>query len=297
LTSPPDTAKQFSTKICPLSGLTITECSNWTDIPIGFNYTVTYKRYGSQILFSQSKGNFADMNLDKYFEIREELIPEIFPHYKKFIEIRDFQFLTGAPTHEQRIKQTQKFIETQTQCLAFYGCNASLPLRTAFNIGMAIRKKPYPMAIYPRFDRAIREAKKLMDARQANQYVLESDFIRNPKWYFSPDSGQNWLDYKIIPDRVIYSKYFGTPTISGVKTAIQILDDILQAGHFKKETYIRIADYTHVKSSGWKVRQTYIQGLLNLEKKYHLKPRTTYIVGAHPAVRMTMTFVQRILKY
>jgi len=93
--------------VCPVTGLPIVQKPEWTDIDCGESYSITFKLIGERILLNIPKGNSGKNGMIRLGQERDKVLKDANLSGKKYVELKDYSGLVGAPSREGR----QQFME------------------------------------------------------------------------------------------------------------------------------------------------------------------------------------------
>lgn len=282
--------------ICPITGLSITESKNWTNIIISKNYKVTFKLIGSNILQHLAVGDMREFDTEKYYTARRKVIEEAFPDNKKYMEIKDYGMLSNAPNQFQRKKQLQYFLsEHHKNCLAYCMYNAPFIIRNLLRFGLTIApSKPFPVKVFEDYASTMQFILNLDNLKVQAGHLSKDDFFTKLNWKVTEKNGNAQI--KVAKGEYLFIQYQGeVKEPLTVKKICDVQEEIFGEGYITIEKYVRIADYSKVFDFNFKLRKKYAHNLSQLEKKYGFKCNTAYIIGASSFVKAALTLVQNVI--
>lgn len=287
---------QTSNKKCPVTGLPIIEKPEWTNLKVANNYRVTFRIIGNKILQTVPEGNSSEFDVRILYKLREKVIQSVFNEAEKFVEIKDYGKLTGVPTRKIRMQQVEYFLKEEKRSIGFIGYNISLSIRTLFRIGLSLNQTAYPIKLYSGYPKAIAEAVNLIETSASYQIpVNENLLVSNPQWYYLDEFSELEIEFKVIKNRILYSRYKGFFKEKHLEPVRNILEAIFEQGYFSNSEYIKIADYKNTSGGTRKARKTYAELINSLNRKYNCYPRQTYIIQANPMIKAALIIVQPLL--
>ncbi len=81
---------------CTVSGLPVLELEEFQNRKIAEDYYLNIKKIGDSIILHESRGNLANIDMEKYYQVQKEFIRKA-SLIEPYIEIRDFTNLRGRP--------------------------------------------------------------------------------------------------------------------------------------------------------------------------------------------------------
>lgn len=150
--SPPSTFPV--TEYCPVTGLPVLTRPEWTRVDLGNNYEATFKVIGNSILLSDPRGRADYDAFERFFDLRDKIIAEVFGKDKFFIEIKDF-FSTRTPSKSQRRLFVDRMARHDNQIIGFIAYNAPLGVRFTLNVGKRLIFTKQPSMVADNYEKAI----------------------------------------------------------------------------------------------------------------------------------------------
>ena len=77
-------------RLCPVTGLPITSRPDWTDVPLGRQYTASFQVIGSRVLLCSPKGNAGNWGVPRFMEARERVLRQAGIWDRPYVEIKDY---------------------------------------------------------------------------------------------------------------------------------------------------------------------------------------------------------------
>ncbi|MGL1903502.1 MAG: ATP-binding protein [Fibrobacterales bacterium] len=283
---------------CPVSGLTITELPEYKQVAIGENYFFNIRKIGDSILYIQNRGNLADVNMARYYELLERFIKET-QVVKPYIEIRDFSYLSGRINKYELSIQKNYIIDHIDDSSNLILCRSPFWTRAIAQATFKAFSIPLHFYAAPTYEKSICYAlERLKHTKSSGSYRIDyADILFNENWQYT--NPQNTFSYTsgIIPGTLFYSKLSGNGTLIDTQNAAQTLDTVFSEGGFTGKQYYRIVDYSEMGSSTIEARQKYGKTLEAMFLKYNCSPMITYICGANLKTKILLKIFATIVHH
>lgn len=99
-------------KKCLVTGLPVITLQNFTDVIINDGYSISLKKIGESVVYTESKGNFCNYDLDEYNKILDSFCSAVSVK-KPYVQIRNLANVTGRPTLKTLKSQAGYFFNSQ----------------------------------------------------------------------------------------------------------------------------------------------------------------------------------------
>ncbi len=152
-------------KTCPVSGLTVSRLPQWTNVILAGDYSVSFILIGTRIILTIPKGNAGQYGIRAMDKKRSEFLKEMGLENQKYVEIKDYSFLSGIPSTESR-RQTAALIvkeEEKGDLLGYFGFNSGLFIKMAFNIAVKLYHHTFPIKSVPSYKVAMEKALAILE--------------------------------------------------------------------------------------------------------------------------------------
>jgi len=275
--------------ICHNSGLPITELERFTNVEFGSNCFFNIKKIGDSIVYVHSRGDMANYNIKKHYQLVEDFI-EVTQVKYPFVEIRDYCELNGRPKGSQAREQKRYFLENKDKFAGFVFCNAPVQVQMLAKAGYEFFKKEVELTFVDSCEKAVRTAKNLLSKRQR---VSESDFsinevIFSSEWEFiNPENGFRYRN-GIVPGKLLYTEVSGNPDMQDIKAATEIRELCMQQADFYDLVYINIINFVSDADLSIRALWQYKEMLVKLDEKYSCHSGFDYICGASLRIRAVL---------
>ncbi|MFO7734744.1 MAG: ATP-binding protein [bacterium] len=283
---------------CPITGLSIIVKPEWTNLKVSKNYTVTFQLIGDRILLAKAEGNMNNYDQKKYYKLREKVIKDAFGD-KSFVEMKDYSGLTGIPNRKQRLLQSNQIEKEKKRLLGYFPFNATFFVKTIFSVGIIGRKIPFPMKVLTNYETAIHHAMNVLTKNNMGTSFDKSfsghPFIKKSEWSYSSEKFS--VEFKVVPDKILYYKVEGSFSKSHIPGISETLDKIFQDGFFKAPFYCEIGDLTELHSISFDAYKEYISMVETIHRQFNVKIRKSFVINALFSVRAMLFFVSSKLDY
>lgn len=273
-------------RICPVSGLEISSNKKYASVKISPSYKISLQTIGNHIVFSQNAGDMQFTDIDRYYEIVEELI-ETENIQKPIIEIRDFSELYGLSPVEQFRKQADYIVNHAANFKAIIYFNVSEKMRNVLETAVLKGPMLIPFFICDDYRDALLQATEIEKNSLKSMKNLSFDMIRfDDRWAYQTDDFS--IKNGIIAGRVLFTELQGNARAEYMDEVERVMQNIFHDMMPGNTTYLRIADYSKLKKVPIRSRNRYGKLLNDLNHKYNTSPTLTFICGANRFIRTAM---------
>lgn len=270
---------------CPVSGLQVLELEEFTNVDFGNGYYFSVRKIGDSIIHSNNRGDTKYSNVTRHYEMIEAFIKQadvILP----YVEIRDFEYLTGKPRSSQKDLQKNYLNEHKDAIAGAIVCNIPAWLRFLLNFTSKLSNTFANIIISKNYDSAVLKAAELLKKNPIRNKISLKDILFKPEWSYEKNGFI--LRNGVIPHKLFFTSFDG---ITQADTAIKIsqcMNRLFEEGSLTNSSYIRIADYSKLLNVPLKTRNAYAKIVNQLNAKYNCKPSVTYICGGNSFVKIAM---------
>ena len=280
--------------ICPVTSLPITTRPEWTDIPIGDNYSVSFSLIGNAILRSVSNGSVTDTIIGKHLEEREKVLRDAGLKGKRYTEIRDHSMITTKSSRKGRMIVTNLILEETNEgnLLGFWVFNAPFSVRLMLNIGVKLYKPPAPVGAVKDYREAIINAVNVLEKSGVAVGVRQCKRFTKDEWGL--ELGDYGTCFELIGDDIIYTVAHGVMKESHVEKVVDLHEKVLEeAGLTGKGSYYRIINWENMEKTTWKARKMFIDAIRDLNRKVPCK--LSVIFGLNKFMRTIVSFSKQFI--
>ena len=160
---------------CPVSGLKITNRTEWTDIPLVDGYSVTFCFIGDRILLTMPKGYSGNRGMEALFRERERIINHMLPNGEKYLELRDYAGIQGKPNWNARKQMVRGLRASQDHLLGFIAFNMTPAVKRVAGIGMRLYRYPFSVYLAGDYGDAVTRAMDIIEQSKNGQYQPDAD--------------------------------------------------------------------------------------------------------------------------
>lgn len=160
---------------CPVTGMTMTTCKEWSHIPLPNGYSISFKLLGERILCSAPSGKINYEGTRALFENYEAVLSQAGLSGKQFIEISDYSNIIGYPSKRTRIYVSDFLIGKINEGLLIghFVYNVPKLIKWAYNTGTRLKRPAAPMLAVDTYEKAVQHALNILDNKRN---LLTSDF-------------------------------------------------------------------------------------------------------------------------
>ncbi len=271
-------------------GLAITQDKRFENIQVGPNYWVSFYLVSDRILFTFPYGDSSIIDMEKYYQERNNFLSLYQPEDKKIVEIRNYSDVNGFPDKKSRLIQAENLIKENDRLLAFLILQAPVYVRIVFRVGMKINKGNFPVYFLNNYRSALKKAQDVIRIKTTVQITAE---MLKPMKEYDLSMANFEINFSIIPNILIYIKGKGAPDVSQTKIYCETEKAIYNKYFTKSYPIYRIVDYSEIKKTKIKPILTYAKQLKSLYNKGKLI-KNTIAVGASPFIRNAITMVRKL---
>jgi len=255
--------------------------------------TITFEVIGKSVLRITTFGQRSEHQEPYYEELHDAVVAEAFPNDRPFIEIHDISGMGSLPSPELRRKYSLfQLSDSFRNCCGSFIYGDNLILKTIFRVGLSLRGNElhYPMKVVGNYQSAMDAAQLALKPNRLNF----SEFRFDPLWKLVSPDLQGGVDLGIARGSILFLRYWGIATPELAEQLLRCTEAMLADGHLKGPRYVRIADYSRMKSASLNARIQYATGLRQFHERHKLHLEKTLVIGAPSWVRISMSFTQRI---
>jgi signal transduction histidine kinase/CheY-like chemotaxis protein len=283
----------FKLETCPVTGLKITHKLDWTNLPVSYGYSVSFCFIGDNILFSEPKGDSAQVDIDKVYEYRTKVINEFLKKGTPYFEIRNYGKIYGIPTKKVRLAQLEQFKNSPPEFRAFITFNMSIWIRILISTALRFNSTHIKFNSGKDYRSAVNFAFQQIQNSNLEEIVDPEDFISKPDWNFSREDLN--IQFKTLPQKVFYSKAHGYLQDAYVNEILSFYSKIMVESDLVNKPYIRIADYSLATGSSWSGRIRFALGLRKLHGSLGA-PKIDYLIITSKKIKSILNSVRAIFR-
>ncbi|MCP4156224.1 MAG: response regulator [bacterium] len=275
-------------EFCPVSNLPVTQKSGWTEIPISGKYHVTFRMIGHRILHIIPRGYATEIDVDKLYFYREQVLKEVITPGEKFVEIRDYKNVMGTPSRKSRVAGIRYFKQEALRCCGFIAYNTSRAIHTLFDLGTKSQSVPYPFEILDNYENAVKRALTLLGQSNEQELSDQKNIVTRDEWKYEGEGFT--VQYRVLGTKVVLSKFEGSMKMHHVERAINTIKNVYEKGRLGPYHYT-VIDFHGAVSATWAARLKYIKLIKKLFNIYG-SPKKVFIMGASRIVNTIMKLLR-----
>ena len=257
---------------CPVTSLPVTTRPEWTDIPIGDNYSVSFSLIGNAILRVAPNGTITDAGTRRLIEEREKVLRDVGLKGKRYAEIRDHSLIARKPSKKSRLILTNLLLEETNEgnLVGFWVFNAPLTIRLMFDVGVRLYKPSAPVGAVKGYREAAENAVNVLELNGIDVGIRQYKRFTKDDWRF--ELGNYGIRFELIGDDIIYTVAHGSLKEAYVDKFFDLNEKVLEeAGLTAKGYYYRVINWENLEKTTWKARRMYIDGTKDLNRKVPCK--------------------------
>lgn len=117
-----------------------------------------------------------------------------------------------------------------------------------------------------------------------------------PQWQFADNRSGVYYRNGVIPGTLLYSSLGGSIRLDDVQQVEPCLNLVFAEAGLSNSEYVRIVDYSGVRTASIRARKHYAQILKRLNQEYNCRPKVTYICGASILIRAALQLFAAFVK-
>ena len=280
--------------VCPVTSLPITTRPEWTDIPIGDNYSVSFSLIGNAILLSVSNGSATDTIIGKHIEEREKVLRDAGLKGKRYAEIGDHSMITTESSRKGRMIVTNLILKETNEgnLLGFWVFNAPFSVRLMLNVGVKLHKPSAPVGAVKDYREAMVNAVNVLKKSGVDVGVRQYKKFTKDEWGLELDDYGTC--FELIGDDLIYTVPHGVMKERHVEEVIDLHEKVLEeTGLTEKGYYYRIINWENLEKTTWKSRKMFIDAIRDLNRKIPCK--LSVIFGLNKFMRTIIGFSKQFI--
>ncbi|MBU1743028.1 MAG: PAS domain S-box protein [Proteobacteria bacterium] len=272
--------------ICPVTGLPVLRRPEWTDVPLGEGFRMTYSRIGDHILMSQPTGYATLPDLEKAVDLIRKVMSDAFPDNRKIVEIGDSSNLRGMSLAARR--EYVRFLKSTDQIVGLVYLGATPVFEMAIRLGIRLKLVNYPVKIARDYGEAMHLALSLLSSEgpgspKADQAAahLPPVTIAREEWRLDFDDFST--RFEIIDADVLHSVSTGYMTEEHVGSIEDLVREMASSLIPSDDFRYVVAGVTDLEGANRRARQKY----MDLLKRWHEdRPLRLYVFyGANWFIR------------
>ncbi len=275
---------------CPVTGLSIMQKPQWTDIPISDDFSVTYRLIGDRILHTTPRGHPAKVDLTQLYALRDQVLTEAVKPGVKIVEITDLKNITGSPRRPGRMTSMHYFEQESDRCLGYIAFNTSRKMKLVIRMAWSIQKAPFPFEIKNDYESAVKRALQLIRHFDIRACFHAGNFITREEWKYEGDG--HITECKVLENKALYTVHKGYLQKHNVDPVTQLISKILEQGDFKQAAPYHIADFSGVAGATWPARAKFLKGFKTLKDTYG-PPKAIIIISGSRTVNIGMKLARK----
>ncbi|MBN2803468.1 MAG: response regulator [Deltaproteobacteria bacterium] len=292
------------TSICSFTGLTIIQHPKWIDIKISENYKISFLKIGNNIIYARPSGTMREFDADAYYSLREKFIEQL-QIETPFIEIVDYENLSGRPRMSQARKRKEYLVRSAPVQLAYISCNIGFFVRQLLNTATIRYDHLMQVCIFQSFKDAVifsvnlnkKENRTSSFPPEAPKLKMDiSDLEFNKDFEYRSSDGKARYYYQVIPYKLVVFSLEGVLSKEYIDEALPIIEKIYTIANKWNTPIYRLGDFSKITSTSLVARQHIASILLKFDNMYHNFPIKRGIIASSNFERITLSFANRIFK-
>jgi len=275
--------------ICPVTGLPVLRRPEWTDVPLGEKFRITYSWIGDHILWSQPSGYATLPDMEKMIDLIQTVMSDAFPDNRKIIELVDASNLKGLSLAARRdyvrhLKNTPRLVG-----LVYLG--ASPVLEMAVRLGIKLKVLKYPVRIARDYAEAVNLGLELVSSAGLGSPGAEKsvsagrdglpNIVARDDWFVDLE-GFN-TRFSIVNGDTLHSESTGYMTQNHVEPLVRVRHEVVSSLVAPESIRYFIAGAEGLTGADRRARKAYMD---SLKQWYASHPIRLYVCyGANWFVR------------
>jgi len=155
----------FTESICPVTGVRIKKSTEWADIFLTRDYSVTFELINDNVLIVFPKGTISEKGSLALFKYHEKFLDRLGLTKSQYIEISDCSRITNIPSKRTRMAVTD-FITRKVEENLLTGhfiYNVPKHIRLMYNIGTSLKQLGIPMIAFDTYEETVQAAMRVLN--------------------------------------------------------------------------------------------------------------------------------------
>ncbi|MGM0443357.1 MAG: response regulator [Fibrobacterota bacterium] len=254
----------------------------WTDLPLSPGCSVTVFALSPAVLRLEISGPLEENNLPDLFRILEKFSEEYNIHSPAALIISGTPSFSKCLSRQGRSALKEMLNQSRKKIGVIINAAPSLMerIRTISGVsrfaGKLYLSAPGASAARKKGAQYLRS---LPQSLQDSRGFSMADIEFRASWFYKSET----FSYKsgVINKKLLYSEITGNPVEKDAENVVQTyLQNIFAEDRLTGTSYIRIADYSGLKSFPTPVQKIYADGLRALNRQYLCWPQITFVCGA-----------------
>ncbi len=279
--------------VCPITGLEILECPEWTDIKICEDYTLTIKLIDNRIIWLIPSGNMSNVDIDMIFEYRNRIIKEYIGD-RPYVEIRSYKQLYGLPAYDTRKKQTDNWLNSPGNFSGLIVHDVSFFISLIFQTGKRFVSTKVKMTICRNYDDAIRHALVLLsnvNQESTEKKVLTDEIsidqvIFDPLWFTGQQKPFFQCKQGLITGRLFYFALQGKVTKEKKEIISRKTDLLFGSGYLSNSSIHALLNLSGFRIYNPATCIDFFKSIKAIMSKYYCDLQTIFLIKPPPIVNL-----------
>jgi signal transduction histidine kinase/CheY-like chemotaxis protein len=247
-------------QICPVTGLPIKFKTNW--LYNCENSAVYFGLLDSQIILSSDFGYSSQKDIGYHLHILESIIDNEIPHNTGFVLIENVNHLEGISIRARRDYILK--LRSTKNLIGIIFINADALMKTSIFLGKTLKKVHFKVRFHDTYFDAISESYKLLGRKAPknsgfNQSIATTiqkhekctytglPIHTKPEWTNIKLSETYGATFKIIGEKILHSKIYGSAGENGVIEFFRARKQVLEEALLWDSKIVEIIDFASVK--------------------------------------------------
>jgi PAS domain S-box-containing protein len=294
--------------VCTVTGVPIYSRPEWTEVHLDSGYTLTLSILGEGILYNRPTGYCTLHGLRNAVHLIDEVVGEVFPGDRPYVQIEDYSNLYGVSLEGRRY-----FIDdmrNRKRLLGLIFCCASPVFRMGIKMGKRLNLVRFNVEMVKDYPEAVNLALELHSRNKRETYEsfrretapgsspssedqLSSGAVTRPDW--SLDLPEYSVQFEVIDGDIIHSESKGFINTSHVAPLAILRDRIIESVIPRGGTYYFAVGVGKVGGGSRDARKIYMD---SLKDTYRTRPFALYVFyGANRAVQAAANLARPFMPF
>lgn len=258
----------------------------WTGIFIGPDLEVSFEIIEGCILHIFGSGDLDHQDASALFRVRNQIIENYF-HDQPFAEIRSYNHYVGLPSWRERYRQVLAWKRSPGNFAVLAACNAPDSIRNMYRLGSVLYPVRTQILVCEDLDDAVSRCLGIL-----NKAPSPPQEYSDPAWNWSSTDNSVEIQNSVIEGQLWISRYRGHFATEHADIVALTTRKVFDSGMLDSCKIWRIADYSQVTGSSFRLRMRFAQSFSAELQKHNTTIITHVVCGASWPVRASILFAQ-----
>jgi len=279
---------------CLVSGLDILQKPEWVKVSFSKKFQASFSLISTRIVLIDFIGIPDETSIQNFYKFRQNFITQEIGKNSKYVEIRNYQQNKTVHNKKMISLENNHFFEIQNNCIGYIFLNNPFIIKLLQETGSTRELPKYPIYSKDKYSDAINIASSIEKKHWLKSQINKENFIAKKEWEYNVEMCS--VQYKVIPNYVLYSKISGSSTKEDIDNVFEIQYNILKQG-LLQDNFYKIVDYSDAGVVSPLNRKRYVDKNGESYKKSGIKPIKSYIYNASDFFQIYIRIMKSFLNF